>query len=189
MKVRRFFNWMFFKLVWLGLFLFLLYKMSGTLSELNPIRLFKGQAASMELMRIHNALQSHKALNGNYPRDFGKFLDTNFTSNLKSVRVDSWGTEYSLERTRTGYVIHSAGPDRIHGSADDFLLIHRERKGSGGFSKRRGRSERIEAAFRFISRPLGDLRRHWPGLWALWTEQTARFDNPPERRFFAVTAG
>lgn len=124
MKTGRFLHLLFFKALWLGLFLLLLWKMLPHLGELNPLRLMEGMATSLEMMQIEQALEGYRYQHDQYPADFGKFLDESFNSQLKSVQVDSWGTPYQFEPTETGYQIRSAGPDHSHGTQDDFLLVH-----------------------------------------------------------------
>lgn len=126
MKLSRFVDWLFFKLLWLGLFFWLLWRMAPSLQELSPFRLAGGMATSVELVQIEEAVEGYRATNQQYPEDFGQFLKDSFSSRLKRVTLDSWGTPYEFERNEQGYVIRSAGPDRLHGTEDDYYLVHGE---------------------------------------------------------------
>lgn len=127
MTLRRFTSWLFFKLLWLGLFVWLLWRVAPSLKELSPVRMAEGMATTVELVRMEQALESYRLLNNTLPTDFGRFLEENFSSRLKRVTVDSWGTPYRLEHYEDGYILRSAGPDRVYGTADDYILEHRFR--------------------------------------------------------------
>ena len=124
MKVSRFINLLFFKLLWLGLFFALLWRMAPSLEELSPFRVAGGMATSVELVQIQKALERYQSLNREYPADFERFLEDSFASRLKSVTVDSWGTPYRFEQGEQGYIIRSAGPDRAFDTQDDYSLAH-----------------------------------------------------------------
>ena len=115
---------LFFKLLWLGLFFALLWRMAPSLRELSPFRVAGGMATSVELVQIEKALEGYRNLNREYPADFERFLEDSFASRLKRVTVDSWGTPYRFEREEGGYVIRSAGPDRAFDTRDDYSLEH-----------------------------------------------------------------
>ena len=134
MKVSSFFNWFFFKCLWMGLFLWLLWNLIPSFGQLNPFRLAEDMSTSAELMQIEAALEQHYLLNDRYPDDFSEFLEENFHSKLKKVTLDSWGTPYRFARQGERYVIRSAGPDRAFDNADDVFLLHEARPVSSGQS-------------------------------------------------------
>jgi hypothetical protein len=51
--------------------------------------------------------------------EFDSWLDERYPR--PRSRVDSWGTPYTAEVTRTGFTIRSAGPDLAPRTADDLL--------------------------------------------------------------------
>jgi hypothetical protein len=51
--------------------------------------------------------------------EFDTWLDTRYPR--PRSRVDSWGTRYVAEVTRTGFTVRSAGPDLAFKTADDLV--------------------------------------------------------------------
>jgi hypothetical protein len=51
--------------------------------------------------------------------EFDTWLDDRYPR--PRSRVDSWGTRYSVEVTRNGFTVRSAGPDLAPGTADDLV--------------------------------------------------------------------
>ena len=51
--------------------------------------------------------------------EFDTWLDDRYPR--PRSRVDSWGTRYSVEVTRTGFAVRSSGPDLAPRTADDLL--------------------------------------------------------------------
>ena len=130
MTLRRLVRGTLIKLIWFGLLIWLLIRLAPSLKEVSPIRLAQGMATSVELHQIHTALQGHRTLNSGYPRDFKKFMLRSFTSELKDVTLDSWGTPYRYDQRGRGYEIRSAGPDKLFGSHDDYYLVHQDPGGA-----------------------------------------------------------
>lgn len=60
---------------------------------------------------------------GSYPVNLAQYLRSNFEvdnkGTNKDIALDPWGTEYILRKKNEGYVILSAGPDRIFDTKDD----------------------------------------------------------------------
>ena len=67
-------------------------------------------------------MEQYKVMNGEYPKDFRAFMLNAFTSPGKSVLADSWGMQYRCDDYGWGYLIYSAGYDRIYHTKDDFYL-------------------------------------------------------------------
>ena len=76
-----------------------------------------------ELNRIAADFEVHMSGRGVEPIGRGGFdawLDDRYPR--PRSKVDSWGTRYSVEVTRTGFAVRSAGPDLAPRTADDLVV-------------------------------------------------------------------
>lgn len=117
--MKRLTRWIIYVII-----LYVLWKKSVSFKELilTPIQFAKGVSTAIELRQIQSAMEQYKTMNGEYPKDFEIFLLKAFTSPGKSVLVDSWGTQYRCDDYSWGYLVYSAGYDKIYHTKDDFYL-------------------------------------------------------------------
>jgi hypothetical protein len=97
------------------LFLVVGWMLAGCNKKFDHVR-----AEKTHLRLIGSAFGSYRVMADEYPENVRaeglvQFLDG------KSLD-DEWETEIDYERTGTGYVVRSAGPDRAFGSNDDIQL-------------------------------------------------------------------
>ena len=95
-----------------------------------PVTLTQQAGVGVELSQIEAALERHRINYERYPRpeQFDAFMERNFRSRLKDVRVDHWGTPYHYRLTDNGrsFELRSAGPDKILANDDDLRLTSKK---------------------------------------------------------------
>lgn len=81
----------------------------------------KQRGAESELSSFVDVIAAHHDLYGECPLDLSDlYRGTKHEGGATRV-IDPWGSDYIYERTSTGYVIRSLGPDRKMGTPDDLV--------------------------------------------------------------------
>ena len=80
---------------------------------------FDHEKAEINHLRLVGILTAdYKSAHTQYPADIRELK-----KNLDGETLDDeWGTMVKYELTENGYVVTSAGPDKIHGTSDDLRL-------------------------------------------------------------------
>jgi len=78
---------------------------------------------AFELQQIAVAIEEEELLTGSYPDDFTRFMRERFYRKRgNNITADPWGNAYRFANEEKDYVVRSAGPDGVFGTADDIYI-------------------------------------------------------------------
>ncbi|MBS2024354.1 MAG: type II secretion system protein GspG [Deltaproteobacteria bacterium] len=89
------------------------------------------KAAKLDLKAISDAVDLYHVESGQWPDSLQQLVP----KQIKELRKDPWGSEYSYVRQGDGYEVYSYGPDKAQGGGDDLS----QKGGSEGSSSAGGK--------------------------------------------------
>jgi hypothetical protein len=81
-------------------------------------------SVSYDITQFDHKLLEYSDTHSTLPRDIPAFIASEITTSTgRNILLDTWGTPYDFRPTDDGYLIRSAGPDRVFGTQDDMYIL------------------------------------------------------------------